>query len=85
MTSIGAVPEPWPGGPPAAAVAPPLSLSFPAGAEDIAIRLADAMAVLDPALVLLFGTPAGGMAALGGGSAPASGHGLPGRRLFLGR
>lgn len=65
MTSIGAVPEPWPGGPPAAAVAPPLSLSFPAGAEDIAIRIADAMAVLDPALVLLFGTPAGGMAALG--------------------
>ena len=63
-----AVPAPWPGGtrPGAAAQPPgPRVLSVSAEAGDIAARIADAMAPLQPSLILLFGNPAGGMAPLG--------------------
>lgn len=67
MTS-GAAPAPWPGGTRPGAVAQPPGprvLSVAAGASDIAARIAAEMAPLQPALVLLFGMPAGGMPALG--------------------
>lgn len=57
-------PEPAPAMPAGMAVAP-LAIAEPARAADLADRIAAAMAPLAPALVLLFGMPAAGLAALG--------------------
>ncbi|WP_323716201.1 FIST N-terminal domain-containing protein [Paracoccus aminovorans] len=56
---------PWPEAARAGAGAPPLAVSVPAEATDMAASIARAMAPLDPALVLLFGTPGCGMPELG--------------------
>lgn len=56
---------PWPEAARAGTGAPPLAVSVPAGATDMAARITAAMAPLDPALVLLFGMPGCGMPKLG--------------------
>jgi hypothetical protein len=66
--SDGSAPAPWPGGRrPGAAASPPSPrvLSVAAGAGDIVARVVGEMAPLAPTLVLLFGTPDGGLPALG--------------------
>ena len=58
---------PWPGdlpGPPGAPPAPSC-IAVPADAPDLTRQLHDALAPLRPALVLMFGDPAGGLAAAG--------------------
>ncbi len=50
--------------PQAARAVAPLSVALPAGAADLADRIAAAMVPLSPALVLLFGMPAAGLAPL---------------------
>lgn len=60
--------EPWPTAARTsrpARPAAPVVVSVPDHAEDIAARIIGAMAPLDPALVLLFGMPAGGLPDLG--------------------
>ncbi len=64
MTIVRPEPESASAVPVGAAVAP-LAMTVPAGAADIAGRIAAAMAPLSPALVLLFGMPAAGLAGLG--------------------
>ena len=55
----------------------PMAVSVPAGAGDLAARIAAGLAPLSPALILLFGMPAEGLAALGRalqGSLAKGGH-----------
>ena len=47
--------------PPAA----PVAISVPAGAPDLSARIVAAMAPVEPALIMLFGMPAGGLGRLG--------------------
>ena len=74
MTIVRPEPESASAVPVGAAVAP-LAMTVPAGAADIAGRIAAAMAPLSPALVLLFGMPAAGLAGLGADLQAALGAG----------
>ena len=62
-------PAPWPGdlrqGAARTAPAAPAFLAVPAAAPDLVAQILSRMAPLDPALVLLFGSPAKGMAQVG--------------------
>ena len=74
MTIVRPEPESASAVPVGAAVAP-LAMTVPAGAADIAGRIAAAMAPLSPALVLRFGMPAAGLAGLGADLQAALGAG----------
>ena len=74
MTIVRPEPESASAVPVGAAVAP-LAMTVPAGAADIVGRIAAAMAPLSPALVLLFGMPAAGLAGLGADLQAALGAG----------
>ncbi|RCW82920.1 FIST N-terminal domain-containing protein [Paracoccus lutimaris] len=64
-----ALPEPVAIAPAAAGLTSiaPVVVEVPAGADDLAARIAGELAPLSPSLVLIFGMPAGGLADLGAG------------------